>query len=155
MSAGRKVALAVFLTLGVAWLGLLASGIWAYYRYGTLRVSVREHGDQLSIVVPGALVHWGLSAVEANHRLHRGFFSRGPLDPRHAEIIQALLEELSDCPDGVYVEVSTADGDQVRIAKRDGVLEIRAGEGDDSLLISVPTTLAKRALRFASAAGST
>lgn len=155
MSAGRKVALAVFLGLGVAWLGLLAAGVWAYHRYGTLSVSVRDHGDQLSFVVPGALVHWGMTAVEANHRLHRGFFSRGPLDPRHAEIIQALLEELSACPDGVYVEVSTADGDQVRIAKRDGVLEIRADEGDDSLLVSVPTTLAKRALRFASAAGST
>ena len=155
MSIGKKVALGVALTLAVAWLGLLAAGVWAYHSYGTLRVSVREHGDRMSFAVPGALVHWSMSAVEANHRLHRGFFSRGPLAPHHAELINALLEELSNCPDGVYVEVETANGDQVKIAKRDGVLEIRADDGADSVRVSVPTALAKRALQFASAAGRT
>jgi hypothetical protein len=149
MTAGRKVALAVLVTVGLGWLALLASGVWAYRTFGTVSVSVLDENSDVSLHVPGAVIYWALAAVEANHAfVHTGRPSVR-LDDREEEIIRIVLEELSAAQDGVFVEVDADRGEHVRIRKHNGDLEIEADDHGASVRVVVPGALAKRMLRFA------
>ncbi len=114
---------------------------------GTVTVSVHERaedGVRLYIPVPALLLDL---AVFAAPRL----MPEEALAEARAEIapfrdgLEALAEELENCPEGVLVEVQTPD-EHVRIAKTWRSFEIEVDSDDADVRVKLPARLASRVL---------
>ena len=150
MSAAKRIVLGIAALGAACWLALLAAGIYAYQHYGLIQVDVSEggHGSQVAVTVPGALIHWGMSAAEVvDFGLPRHRWLDRTARAHERELVRALVEELAAAPDGVYVQIDT-DGEHAYVAKRQGTVEIRVVDGDDRVRVAIPAALAERTLRF-------
>ncbi len=114
---------------------------------GTVTVSVHEQGADgvnLYIPVPALLIDL---AVFAAPRL----MPEDALAEMRAEIapfrdgLEALAQELENCPEGVLVEVQTPT-EHVRIAKTWRSFEVEVDSDDADVRVSVPARLASRML---------
>ena len=105
---------------------------------GMIRVQVHEKNEGCSfrMNVPAAIVPVALSIApneiwaEIHHEMGR--------DGRRAlPIARAALRELSNCPDGVLVDVRSRD-EIVTIEKRNGTVQILVDTPDEVVRVSVP-----------------
>ncbi len=114
---------------------------------GTVTVSVHEQGpDGVSLYIPVPALLIDL-AVFAAPRL----MPEEALAEMRAEIapfrdgLEALAQELENCPEGVLVEVQTPT-EHVRIAKTWRSFEVEVDSDDADVRVSVPARLASRML---------
>lgn len=106
---------------------------------GVVAIDVVEKspgGARVKIVVPGALVNFCLSFLpvvmpeDERQRLHDEL-------SRYEPLLAAVVDELEQAPDMVFVEVE--DGDEhVTIAKRDGHIVIDVETDEEDVRVEVP-----------------
>lgn len=134
MSPTTRLALAVVVSaaaVGVISIGFVAATV---ARAGTVDVEVVEtDGTNVSMSIPGALVHAGVRLVPVSLLPPDVAVEIEPWWPA----VRAAWDGLEDCPDVVLVEV---DGphEKVRIAKRGGVIEIDVDDHGARVRIAVP-----------------
>jgi hypothetical protein len=129
--------LAKVVVAGVA-VGVNAAVIGAAVAYheGAAVVSIHEKkadGVNLWIPVPVALVHAGVSFAPA-HEIQE---ATRELD-RWRPLVNAVLDELDQAPDAVFVDVRTGD-ETVTVAKRHGRLVVDVDTDGETVHVSVPT----------------
>ena len=119
----------VALLLGTA----TAATAWIFWGPGFLEVEVRDESDgDVSLRIPAIAVQAALALIP------EGVFPSGNADARRIiPAMDALCEALTEGPDGVYVEVESAD-ETVRIAKEGGRLQIVAIDRDDHVRVEIP-----------------
>ena len=113
---------------------LLFIPVWvigsSVYQAGTIEFSVHEKGPngcQISGSIPAAVV----SALdEIRHEMHCEIGDA-------TKIVEAALNELSRCPDGVLVDVRT-DTEVVTIEKRNGSIRVDVDTPGEKVQASVP-----------------
>lgn len=127
--------LRVFAGLAVCGLLLFTLAGAAFISAGTVYVSVHQKnadGINLSLPVPVNLAHIALSLIPDEELAD----VRAELDP-WMPVINIVMSELADCPDGVLVQVE--DGDEtVSIVKRGRKLVIDIDTRDESVHVSIP-----------------
>jgi hypothetical protein len=93
-------------------------------------------GARVKIVVPGVLVNFCLSFLPVAMPEHERMKLQNELS-RYEPLLAAVVDELEQAPDMVFVEVE--DGDEhVTIAKRDGHLVIDVETGQEDVRVEVP-----------------
>src|SRR5213594_4100201 len=114
MSASASRWIKVFAVLTVLGMGVVFAAIAAVYSAGTIGVQVRGKragGVDLDVPVPVALLDAGVGFIPEEQR-REIVRELGPWRPA----IRKLLEEMTHCPDGPFVQVDAADG-KVTIVK--------------------------------------
>lgn len=110
---------------------------------GVVVVDVRElgpHGHHIVVPIPLAAVQLAAALVPA----HAARMDLGEA-AEHVGVVRGVLQALSDAPDGELVRVEEP-GEQVVVAKRDGLLRVEVhGRGED-VSVSLPLALALEAL---------
>jgi len=133
LSSGTRLVLAIVVSAVV--IAALSIGVVsaAIYRAGTVDVEVVDlDGSNVSLRLPGALIHAGVMFVP-EHVLTEAAFETEPWWPA----VRAAWEGLEEYDEVVLVEV---DGphEQVRVAKRGGVLVIDVNDHGTEIHIAVP-----------------
>lgn len=133
--------------LGVAAGTCLLFGSLAYATYhavtsqGMLAIDVYEKtpgGARIKLIVPGALVNLCLSFVPVAMPPEERARMQEELE-RYEPLLVAVVDELEQAPDMVFVEVE--DGDEhVTISKRNGHLVIEVDTDDEEVHVAVPVT---------------
>jgi hypothetical protein len=129
--------------IGVGVLGTALVGAAALSSEGFIYVNVHEKhpgGTHFNVLVPAALVPATLQFVPKRH------FADSAEDLRTAlPIIDAAIPVLSDCPDGVLVEVVDP-GEHVLVIKRGGSIVVDVNDSDEVVHVSVPLRAAQSAI---------
>ncbi|MGK2857057.1 MAG: hypothetical protein ACSLFQ_07615 [Thermoanaerobaculia bacterium] len=106
---------------------------------GVVSIDVVEKapgGARVKLLVPGVLVNFCLSFLpvampeEERLRLHEEL-------ARYEPLLEAVVDELEQAPDMVFVEVEDGD-DHVTISKRDGHLVIDVETDEEDVRVEVP-----------------
>jgi hypothetical protein len=135
MSKSTRVFLAIALVTTLVVASGTAALASAVYRAGIVEVDVRSDdvtsGD-VSIRIPGFVIAVAASLVPAE-ALSDAAREAKPFLPA----ARAAFDELTHCPDGVYVEVESR-GEHVRIGKKDGVFFVHVRTDGESVRVSLP-----------------
>lgn len=113
---------------------LLVAGAFVY-DMGAVQVSVqgkKPGGENIHLILPAAALPVALEFVP-DENLQEAAEEVRPWLP----VIEAATEELSRCPDGPLVEV-TSPHEKVSIVKRGGSLVIDVDEANETVHVSVP-----------------
>ena len=136
----------------VAWtLGSLVFAGAAAFSEGAVNVRVLEKkpdGTHVRLIVPAALVPLGLEFVPAGN-LREASAELKPWRPK----IQAAVDGLEKCPDGLLVEVIDPD-EHVRVAKEGSSLVVDVDDRENVVHLSVPLGTVRRVLRRLAESGS-
>ena len=113
---------------------------------GTVTVRVHERADGVHLYLPVPALLIDLAVLAAPRLLPAGALAeaRAEIAP-YRDGLEALIEELENCPAGVLVEVDTPT-EHVRIAKTWRSFEIEVDSHDADVRVSVPARLASRVL---------
>ena len=114
---------------------------------GTVTVRVHERGaDGVNLYIPVPALLLDLAVFAAPRLMPEDALAeaRAEIAP-FREGLEALAEELENCPDGVLVEVQTPT-EHVRVVKSWRSFEIEVDSDDADVRVSVPARLASRLL---------
>ncbi len=114
---------------------------------GTVTVSVQERGDDgvhLYIPVPALLIDLAVAIAPLVMPDDVLAEARAEIAP-FREGLEAVVQELENCPSGVLVEVSTPT-EHVRVAKTWRSFEVEVDSDDADIRVKVPARLASRVL---------
>ena len=114
---------------------------------GTVTVSVHERGeDGLRLYIPVPALVFDLAVFAAARLMPEEVLAeaRAQIAP-FRQGLEAVAEELENCPNGVLVEVDTPT-EHVRVAKSWRSFEIEVDSDDAEVRVSVPARLAGRVL---------
>ena len=114
---------------------------------GTVTVSVREsgpNGANLFIPVPALLFDVAVATLPMLIPEHERGEARRAIAP-YRPTLEAIADELEDCPPGVLVEIQQ-DGEEIRIRKTRRSYQIEVDGDDADVRIGVPARLLGRAL---------
>ena len=114
---------------------------------GTVTVRVHEQGDdgvRVYVPVPALLIDLAVFAAPRLMPADALAEVRAEIEPFRAGL-EALAEELEDCPSGVLVDVQTPD-EHIRVTKSWRSFEVEVDSEDAGVRVSVPARLASRIL---------
>ncbi len=114
---------------------------------GTVTVRIHERGDDgvnLYIPVPALLIDLAVFAAPRLMPEDALAEVRAEIAPFRQEL-EAIAEELENCPNGVLVEVLTPT-EHVRVSKTWRSFEVEVDSDDADVRVSVPARLASRVL---------
>jgi hypothetical protein len=117
----------------------------SFLQAGKIHVSVvdkTEGGCSVDVAVPAAIAPLAARIGKACS-LPCGNF--GPEARAALELAGAALAAMASSPDGVYVEVRSAD-EIVVVSKRDGVLQVDVDTRDETVHASIPLAAARSVL---------
>ena len=117
-------------------------------RDGIVSIDVVEKtpgGARVKLVVPGVLVNFCLSFAPIAIPPDEQERMRDELS-RYEPLIAAVVDELENAPDMVFVEVEEGD-EHVTIAKRDGHLVIHVDTDDETVNVKVPVASVRATYR--------
>ena len=139
MRTQNKTLLVILVGLPVILMSAVAFVGAKIYHPGTIAIQVVEKtgaGTNFGIRVPAMILPVAAHCLPADVRneIHCEM-SGDVLD--HFEVIRTVLDELSGCPDGVFVEVQT-DTEMVLIEKRGGQLIVDVDTPTEAVRASVP-----------------
>jgi hypothetical protein len=119
--------------LGFCFLMFVGMGI-VVYQSGILIVNVHDkaEGRHIFVPVPMLLADFGLNFVpnDARMRIHDRIGS-------HSKMVAAMAEQLSQCPDGTFVEVESG-RDHVVVKKSGGDLVVEVNSEDEEVYLQLP-----------------
>ena len=148
MSSRKRLILAVVLLVAMLFVTTLGMATVTTFRHGSIRVQISsDHpgGDNINLVVPATLAEAAIAMAPVG--LLRDEIPTGEIAP-FLPAIPALVRELEDLPDAIYVEVN-GPHEAVRIEKKDGRFIIDVNDSNQTVHVSIPVTTVNRALRKA------
>jgi hypothetical protein len=141
MSRGTRIVLIVAALCASASVLMAAAGAVFVYRDGMIDVNVQEKeagGSYVHIMVPTTLARIALAFVPFEEHMRPG-----PEARRYWPLIEAACAGIARSPDGVLVQVDSADA-HVTIEKRGGTLVVDVDDADAKVRVSIPV----RAVEF-------
>jgi hypothetical protein len=131
---GKSLLVAVAVCYAMAF-GVAAVFVYRVVHSGTAVVSVHEkrpHGTHLWLPIPLGLVHTAAAFVPADE-----LPPIGPEAKRYLPVIREAVAALEQAPDGVLVDVTSAD-EHVVLAKKDNRFTIDVDAKGETVHVSLP-----------------
>lgn len=143
MSSRTKLILAIALVgLFAATTAAIAYTVHSIQTAGMIGVEVVEGGgNHISVQAPAAFLTVALSFLP-DDCLEEAAEELEPWWPA----IHAVMQELAEVPDGVFVDVEGA-GETVEVGKRDGQLYVRVESGSERVYVTVPFSAVEKVVR--------
>ena len=131
----KKAFIGTLMVLLAMTTSLASADLWLHVRV----VEDGSRGEKVSINIPLELIEAILPSIETD-QFHHGRLHWQP-DEFEGIDLRAMLEALRDAPDAEYVTVES-DDENVRVAKENGMLVIRAEERDgERVRVTIPLAI--------------